>query len=93
MEAPPLPLENNKNLDYLERQVRWEGREQADQSDPPDRDWLKLITSAVFGILAVGLIALGAILFSLPTSPANIAWIHAETAGLAIMLVLLYIKK
>jgi hypothetical protein len=69
------------------------GQEQSRYEDPPDRDWLKLITGAVFGFLAVCLIALGAILFSLPASPANIAWIHAETATIGILLVLLYLKK
>jgi hypothetical protein len=75
----------NRDLGPLLEEKRYE--------DPPDRDWLKLITGAVFGFLSVCLIALGAILFSLPASPANIAWIHAETATIGILLVLLYLKK
>ena len=93
-EKPPYAAQEkgggdfNRNLDPLleeKRSKRYEGA--------PDRDWVKLIAGAVFGFLAVCLIVLGAILFSLPASPANIAWIHAETAVIGIMLVLLYLKK
>jgi hypothetical protein len=82
-----LPSENIKDATAVHKAM------QARDEEAPDRDWVKLITGAVFGFLAACLVALGAILFSLPASPANIAWIHAETAVIGIMLVLLYIKK
>jgi hypothetical protein len=61
--------------------------------DPDDRDWGKIITSVLFGLFAIALIGVGALLSTKAGTPNNMALVHAENAAIGILLVLLWVKK
>ena len=58
-----------------------------------DRDWISILLLAVVGLVAGATIFLGAVLTLLPWTSNNMVWVHAENAFLAVLLVLVYIKK